>query len=106
MKPSFEARMVYQVGSPAMLDGNRFFPETGTPIWKMARSSTMFDDCDPDPFAVATWIEKSFTTGPRAADREAPWVVEVWFSAMSAPARGRALPAPRGENNGGARRRT
>ncbi len=27
--------MVYQVGSPAMFDGNMFLPETGTPIWKM-----------------------------------------------------------------------
>ena len=26
------ARIVYQVGSPAMFDGNMFLPETGTPI--------------------------------------------------------------------------
>jgi hypothetical protein len=32
--------MVYQVGRPAMFEGKRFFPETGTPIWKMDRSST------------------------------------------------------------------
>ena len=55
---------MYQVGSPAMFDGNRFFPETGTPIWKIARSSTVFELCEPEPFAVATWMEKSFTTAP------------------------------------------
>ena len=33
--------MVYQVGSPAMFEGNRFLPETGTPIWKMLRSKTV-----------------------------------------------------------------
>src|SRR6266700_2045959 len=53
--------MVYHVGRPAMLDGNRFLPETGTPIWKMLRSSTVFADCDPEPFTVATWMLKSFT---------------------------------------------
>src|SRR5258708_10458782 len=52
--------MVYQVGRPAMLEGNRFLPETGTPIWKMLRSSTVFADCDPEPFTVATWMLKSF----------------------------------------------
>src|SRR5690349_17683372 len=52
--------MVYHVGRPAMLEGNRFLPETGTPIWKMLRSSTVFADCDPEPFTVATWMLKSF----------------------------------------------
>jgi hypothetical protein len=47
-----------------MFEGNRFFPDTGTPIWKIARRSTVFELCEPDPFAVATWMEKSFTTGP------------------------------------------
>ena len=32
MYPCLLARMVNQVGSPAMLDGNMFFPETGIPI--------------------------------------------------------------------------
>ena len=27
--------MVYQVGRPAMFDGNMFLPDTGMPIWKM-----------------------------------------------------------------------
>jgi hypothetical protein len=45
---------VYQVGSPAMFEGNMFFPEIGTPIWKMLRNKTVFELCDPDPFTVAT----------------------------------------------------
>ena len=52
--PSLLARIVYQVGSPAMFDGNRFFPLTGTPIPKMLFSSTLLADCEPDPFTVAT----------------------------------------------------
>ncbi len=63
MKPRLLARMVYQVGSPAILDGNRFFPETGIPIWNRDRSSTMLAVWLPDPFTVATWILKSFSTG-------------------------------------------
>src|SRR5579859_3843237 len=51
--------MVYHVGRPAMFDGKRFFPETGTPIWKMLRSSTVLADCEPEPFTVATWMLKS-----------------------------------------------
>src|SRR5438067_13672425 len=61
--------MVYQVGSPAMLEGKRFFPETGTPIWKMVRSSTVFADCEPEPFTVATWMLRSLTT-VRGSSRE------------------------------------
>jgi hypothetical protein len=37
----------------------------------------VFEDWDPDPFAVATWMEKSFTTGPRAAGRVEGSLVEV-----------------------------
>src|SRR5215467_13037933 len=48
--------MVYQVGRPAMFEGNRFLPETGTPIWKMLRSKTVLADCDPEPLTVATWM--------------------------------------------------
>ena len=65
MNPSLEARIVNQVGSPWMLEGNRFLPETGIPIWKMARMRMLFEDWLPDPLAVATWIEKSLTTGER-----------------------------------------
>src|SRR3954451_4845736 len=61
--PSLFARIVNHVGRPAMFDGNMFLPLTGTPIWKMERIRTLLDDCDPDPFTVATWIVKSLTTG-------------------------------------------
>src|SRR5262245_3320944 len=63
IQPSLFARMVNQVGSPAMLDGNMFLPLTGTPIWKMERIRTLFDDCDPEPLTVATWIVQSLTVG-------------------------------------------
>src|SRR4051812_25015669 len=53
--------MVYQVGRPAILEGNRFFPETGTPIWKMVRRRTVFAVCEPEPLTVATWRLKSLT---------------------------------------------
>src|SRR5262245_2008888 len=66
MKPSFDARIVNQVGNPWMLDGKRFLPETGIPIWKTARIRMLLEDWLPDPFAVATWIEKSLTTLGRA----------------------------------------
>src|ERR1700752_4257140 len=72
MYPFLLARMVYQVGSPAMFEGNMFLPETGTPIWKMVRSRTVLALCDPDPFTVATWMLKSLTTGSRPALWSAP----------------------------------
>ena len=59
--------MVNHVGRPWMFDGKRFFPDTGMPIWKIARMRMLFDDMLPDPLAVATWIEKSLTTGGRPA---------------------------------------
>src|SRR5437868_6848060 len=60
--------MVYHVGRPAMIDGNMFLPETGTPLNRIDRSSTMFAVWLPDPFTVAIWMLKSFTTRcPRAA---------------------------------------
>jgi hypothetical protein len=49
-----------------MLLGKRFFPETGTPIWKMARSRVLFAVWLPEPLTVAIWIEHSFTSGARA----------------------------------------
>ena len=54
--------MVYQVGSPAMFDGNMFLPDTGTPIWKSERSRTRLAVWLPDPLTVATWMLKSLTT--------------------------------------------
>src|SRR4029079_12180509 len=62
IQPSLFARIVNHVGSPAMFDGNMFLPLTGIPIWKMERIRTLLDDCDPDPFTVATWIVQSLTT--------------------------------------------
>jgi hypothetical protein len=69
------------------LDGKRFFPDTGTPIWKMARSSTVFELCEPEPFAVATWIEKSLTSGG-ACEAAAAWVDELGEAVMELPGDG------------------
>src|ERR1051325_2274898 len=63
IQPSLFARMVNQMGVPAMLEGNMFFPLTGTPIWKIERIRTLFDDCDPEPLTVATWMVQSLTMG-------------------------------------------
>src|SRR5579871_1314831 len=57
--------MVNHVGNPWMFDGNMFFPETGTPIWKMARIKTLFAVWLPEPLMVATWMLKSLMTGCR-----------------------------------------
>src|ERR1035438_2626414 len=54
--------MVNQVGRPAMFDGNMFLPETGTPIWKMARMRTELAVWLPLPLTVATWMLKSLVT--------------------------------------------
>ena len=35
-----------------MFDGKRFLPETGIPIWKSARRSTVLELCEPEPLAV------------------------------------------------------
>ena len=59
MKPSLDARIVNQVGSPWMFDGKRFFPDTGMPIWKMDRRSTRLAVWLPEPLTVATWMLKS-----------------------------------------------
>ena len=52
-----------------MLEGKRFFPETGMPILKSARKMVVLAVELPDPFIVPTVIEKSF----------------VIFSSMRAP---------------------
>ena len=46
--------MVYQVGSPAIFDGNMFLPDTGTPDSRIDRSSTILAVWLPDPLTVAT----------------------------------------------------
>src|SRR5215204_3519577 len=45
-----------------MLEGKRFFPETGIPILKMARRMVLLAVELPEPFFVPTMIEKSFIT--------------------------------------------
>src|SRR5262245_64056329 len=62
MKPSFDALTVNQVGSPWVLEGKRFLPETWIPICKIARIRMWLDDMLHDPLARATWIEKSVMT--------------------------------------------
>jgi len=42
--------------------------ETGTPIWKIARSSTRLAVWLPEPFTVATWMLKSLTMGSMDTD--------------------------------------
>ena len=45
-----------------MFEGNMFLPETGIPIWKIARIRTELAVWLPEPFTVATWMLKSLTT--------------------------------------------
>src|SRR3954449_1320854 len=54
--------MVYQVGRPAMFDGNMFLPEAGTPERSIDRSKTMLAVWLPEPLMVAIWMLKSLTT--------------------------------------------
>ena len=68
-QPCLLARMVNHVGSPAMLEGNRFLPETGMPIWKRRRIRTVLAVWLPEPLTVATWMLKSLTTPPAAPSR-------------------------------------
>ena len=62
-----------------MLEGNRFLPVTGTPIWKMVRISTMFAVWEPDPLTVATSMEKSFTRLSGASVFAGPDWVSIAF---------------------------
>ena len=43
-----------------MFEGKRFLPLTGIPIWKIARSRTVFAVWLPEPLTVAIWMLKSF----------------------------------------------
>src|SRR5262245_37697580 len=63
--------MVYQVGRPAMLEGKRFLPLTGTPILKIARMRVLLAVWLPERLTVAATIAKSLTIGSRSA-RPAP----------------------------------
>src|SRR5271170_7453967 len=57
--PSLLTRISYQVGSPWMFDGNRFLPETGIPIRKMACMRRPFALADPVPLTLASLNAKS-----------------------------------------------
>src|SRR5881296_381388 len=61
-----------------MFDGNRFLPLTGMPIWKMARSNTVFAVWLPEPLTVATLMLKSLMTGFTILTRWAPTTGAVW----------------------------
>src|ERR1035437_3103072 len=79
--------MLNQVGSPAMFEGKRFFPLTGTPIPKMLFSSTLLADCEPDPFTVATLMLKSLVTRLRALIAPCSWPrarspVAIWRDSL------------------------
>ena len=50
-----------------------FFPETGIPIWKIARMRTVFAVWLPDPLTVATCMLKSFTFDGLAWPEGDPW---------------------------------
>src|SRR5580704_2454399 len=59
--PSLLTRISYHVGRPWMFDGNRFLPETGTPIRKIERIRRLFALEDPVPLTLASFRAKSFT---------------------------------------------
>ena len=50
---------MYHVGKPEMLEGKRFFPDTGTPMSKRDCKRIRLADCDPVPLAVAMLMVKS-----------------------------------------------
>jgi hypothetical protein len=54
--------MENQVGRPLMLEGKIFFPDTGIPMWNMARRRVVLAVALPEPLTVQTVMQKSFTT--------------------------------------------
>src|SRR3984957_9178921 len=66
--PSLLTRISYQVGRPWMFDGKRFFPETGTPIRKIARINRLLALDDPVPLTFASLIAKSLTFARESGD--------------------------------------
>ena len=62
-QPSRVTRISYQVGSPWMFDGKKFFPTTGTPIRKIAFMTSAFALAEPEPLTLANLSVKSFTRG-------------------------------------------
>src|SRR4029079_1414687 len=71
--------MVYQVGRPAMLDGKRFLPDTGMPIWKSDRMRIRLAVWLPEPLTVATWMLNSLAVrcADSGVDRTAESVVAM-----------------------------
>jgi hypothetical protein len=58
--PSRFTRISYQVGSPWMFEGNRFLPDTGMPMRKIACISRPLALADPVPLTLASLKAKSF----------------------------------------------
>src|SRR5688572_12710043 len=77
-----------------MLLGKRFFPKTGTTIWKIERRSVLFAVWLPEPFTVATWMLSRFTMG-------SPVALAAALGAVEGSGMGRA---PRKEGAGSGRR--
>src|SRR5262245_25657682 len=75
-------RMVYHVGRPAILEGNKFLPLTGMPILKTARISVLLAVWLPEPLTVAATIAKSFTIGGRSSGPTVCGLVEVSMMLM------------------------
>src|ERR1039458_8994611 len=73
----------YQVGSPWMLEGKRFFPDTAAPIRKMASIRRLLVLAEPVPLTLASLMANSLTWAPTAdgpstetpgwAIRHSPW---------------------------------
>src|SRR6266446_3322922 len=61
VRPSLLTRISYHVGSPCMLEGKRFLPETGIPIRKIACIRSPFAEAEPVPLTLASLKAKSFT---------------------------------------------
>src|SRR6266404_1592665 len=59
--PVLLTRTSYQVGSPWMFDGNRFLPDTGIPMRKIACIKSPFALADPVPLTLASLRAKSLT---------------------------------------------
>src|ERR1039457_1202105 len=59
--PSLLTRISYHVGRPWMFEGNRFLPETGTPMRKIERISRLLAREEPVPLTLASFTAKSFT---------------------------------------------
>jgi hypothetical protein len=57
--PALFTRTSYQVGRPWMFEGNRFLPETGMPMRKIACISRPLALADPVPFTLASLRAKS-----------------------------------------------